>query len=132
VRVVARAELRRAAGPGGGFVEPVELIERLRDPPCQCREVASVPQFLELPARLGPELGGSGGIAGHELKVDTLSAGDQRELEFRASFCQVRSGLGEDRARLGEATEHRQRSSTKCTEPVVAPGALLGLFEPLQ
>ncbi len=85
-RVVARAELRRAAGPGVGFVEPVERVERLRERRRRARQEALVAQFLEETAPFCSELGGGGGIVGQELDDGRLYSRKHRELDSPATL----------------------------------------------
>ena len=99
----------RATRPGVGLVEPVERVERLRQAPGREREEALFAQLLVQPEPFCSELGCGGGIAGQELDPDGLEGGDVREQGPPAALGQLRTRLGEDRARLVEATEHRQR-----------------------
>src|SRR6266542_3871936 len=129
-RVVARAELRRAAGPGLCFLESVKRVEHVREPPGRGREIALFPQLVEQPAPFFPELGGGRGIAAPELDIDGLDAGRHREHDSPAALGLLRTGFGEDRARLVETTEHRQRPGPVRTEQEIPPCAWLVLVEP--
>jgi len=57
---------------------------------------------------------------------------DVREQDSPAALRQLRPRFGEDRARLVEATEHRQRPGPVAAEVVVPPCVRFVLVKPLE
>ena len=106
--VVARAERCGTSCPDVGLVESVERIQRLRELAGRGRKNASFSQLLELSAPFAAELGGGGGISRQELDLEGRASGRISQFHPSSAFCQPRSAFGEDRARLVEATKHRE------------------------
>ena len=90
-----------------------------RDTPAAVRQVALLARALVNSLHpFGTELGRGGGIASQELDLRrTRSASTPRaEVPPPRSASSARD-VGEDRARLVEAAEHRQRIGARCTRP---------------
>src|SRR4029077_18224639 len=128
--VVAAAELHAAVDPCVGLFEAIERVKRLREPPGRARQTADFPELLVQHAPLFPELGGGGGIASQELDVEGGAAHHSREQTSSTTIGQLRAHVGEERARLVEATEHRQRSGPVHAERDVSTLSCLRLVEP--
>ena len=93
-RVVARTELRRAACPDVGLLEPVERVERLRQISGRGRQEALLSELVEKPAPFFSQHDTGSRIARQELDDDRILAQHRPQEESTAAVGKLRADFG--------------------------------------
>ena len=108
-RVVACAKRRRAACPTVGLLESAELVIRLGELSRDGGQDRLLFELAEKAAGFFSHRDCGGEIAGQELDIDPDASVDRRERRRFAPLDQLGAQVGNDRPRLIEAAEHRER-----------------------